>query len=342
VDLAAVDRNIRRAEEIATAGGIRLRPHFKAHKCTRLMRRQLGSGIAVGATCQTAREALALADAGITDILVANEVVTEEDLLVVVDLTRRARITLAVDAIAHVALLEAVAPRFTSTLDVLIEVDAGAHRCGIQPGSAELLHLAGAIQAVDGLRLRGILSYEGHAVLKEDRSERERLVRDVADMNRQVVERLRAAGHAEMDVTGGATGTLELVAELASHHEAQPGSYVLMDATYARSGLPFEPALFCLTSVISRAAPDRAVADAGLKALSAEYGMPVPIDPGLRVTRLADEHAVIEVGPAADPHIGDRLLLQPAHVDPTVNLHSRLNVWDGASWEAWATDGRYL
>jgi D-serine deaminase-like pyridoxal phosphate-dependent protein len=115
-----------------------------------------------------------------------------------------------------------------------------------------------------------------------------------------------------------------------------------MDATYARSGLPFEPALFCLTSVISRAAPNRAVADAGLKAMSAEYGMPVPIDPGIRVTRLTDEHAVIEIGPGADPSIGDRLLLQPAHVDPTVNLHSRLHVWDVDRWEVWETDGRYL
>ena len=210
VDLAAIDRNIRRAEAIATAGGIRLRPHFKAHKCTRLMRRQLGSAIAVGATCQTVREAVALADAGITDILVANEVVTEQDLLAVVELTRRAGITVAVDAIAHVALLAAVAPRFADTLDVLIEVDVGAHRCGVQPDSAELLRLAAAIQGVDGLRLRGVLSYEGHAVLKEDRTERERLVGDVGDMNRQVVDRLRTAGHGEMYVTGGGTGTLEI------------------------------------------------------------------------------------------------------------------------------------
>lgn len=181
VDLAAVDRNIQRAEAIATAGRIRLRPHFKAHKCTRLMRRQLASGIAVGATCQTAREAVALADGGIADILVANEVVTEQDLFAIVELTRRARITVAVDALAHIALLEAVAPRFANTVDVLIEVDVGAHRCGVQPGSAELLRLADAIQTVDGLRLCGILSYEGHAVLKENRTERERLVRDVAD-----------------------------------------------------------------------------------------------------------------------------------------------------------------
>ncbi|CAN5616811.1 DSD1 family PLP-dependent enzyme [soil metagenome] len=340
VDLAAVDRNIARAEAIAASGGIRLRPHFKAHKCSRLMARQLASGSAIGATCQTIPEASILARAGVADLLVANQLVTDQDLATVAEVAALATLTVAVDDLEHVRLLERAVPKSPSRLGVVIEVDVGLGRCGLAPDRPELLPLADAIAATAGLDLVGVLAYEGHLSLKEDPTFRESEMLTVRDRIRHAVGRLEAAGHPVKLVTGGGTGTLSSVASLGSHTEAQPGSYVLMDATYAKLGLGFEPALFCLASVISRVVPDRAVLDAGLKAMSAEYGMPRAATPGLQVTRLADEHAVATLAEGTTLPIAARVLLQPAHVDPTVNLHSSLHVWDGSAWERWAVDGR--
>lgn len=340
VDVGAVDRNIAAAEAIAQRGDIALRPHFKAHRCTTLLARQLASGVPSGVTCQTVGEAIVLARAGVPDILVANQVVTERDLAAIATILETARLIVAVDHIDHVERLRRAARSVARPLGVVIELDVGTGRCGLGPDRPELLGIADAVRASDGLELVGIHAYEGHASHKEDRSVRETLVWQVREQVRHEVARLESAGHTVGLVTGGGTGTLDLVASLRSHGEAQPGSYVLMDATYSRLDLPFEPALVCLASVISRADPRRLVLDAGLKALSAEYGMPVPLMPGMRVLRLADEHAVASVDPGLSLRIGDRVLLQPAHVDPTVNLHARLNAWDGTGWHVWPVDGR--
>jgi D-serine deaminase-like pyridoxal phosphate-dependent protein len=340
VDLAAAERNIARAEAIATAGDLRLRPHFKAHKCTRLMARQLASGVAIGATCQTAREALVLAGAGVGDILLANEVVTPTDLAIVAEVAERADLTVAVDDLVHVRLLRDALASRGRRLGVVLELDVGSGRCGIEPGNPALLELAEAVTATRGLELRGLLAYEGHLSLKEDPAVREAGMRVVHERIAQAVTDLEAHGQRVDLVTGGGTGTLALVAELRTHDEAQPGSYVLMDATYARSGLGFEPALFCLATVISRPASGRAVLNAGLKALSAEYGMPTMPAGGLEVTRLADEHAVATVTGDRELPIGSDVLLMPAHIDPTINLHGQLHVWDGAVVEPWPVDGR--
>ncbi len=132
---------------------------------------------------------------------------------------------------------------------------------------------------------------------------------------------LLAAGLSCDVVSGGGTGTLDLGVDAGVLDEIQAGSYVLMDASYLRLGLPFERALTCRATVISRHG-DRAVLDAGLKALSAEYGMPRALRTGLTITRLADEHATAELADPADPlAVGDAVLLVPGHVDPTVNLH---------------------
>jgi len=119
--------------------------------------------------------------------------------------------------------------------------------------------------------------------------------------------------------------------ELGAYDEIQPGSYVFMDADYARNeqGPPlprFEHALFVLTTVMSRPAPGRAVVDAGLKASSVDSGMPVVWQrPGLQVVRVSDEHGVIELAPGtAAPALGEKLLLVPGHCDPTVNLYDWL------------------
>jgi D-serine deaminase-like pyridoxal phosphate-dependent protein len=301
VDLVAADRNI-------AAAGVRLRPHFKAHKCPDLMRRQLAGGDCTGVTCATAWEAEVAAREGLhDDLLVANEVADPGGLASLRRAAEHVRITVAIDSPRHLELLQGV------DCDVLIEINVGQNRCGLDPADEGAVV---ALAALAGERFRGLQGYEGHAVLLPERVSREEQVERAAT----ILNRLRSVLDCEL-VSGGGTGTYDLSTHL---DEIQAGSYVLMDASYDKVDLPFELALACRTTIVSRNGT-RAVCDAGLKALSAEYGLPQAVDPAIEVVGLADEHATLTVPPESELAVGDAILLIPAHVDPTVNLHAALH-----------------
>jgi D-serine deaminase-like pyridoxal phosphate-dependent protein len=315
VDLEAADRNI-------AAAGVRLRPHFKAHKCPPLMRRQLAGGDCSGVTCATAWEAEVAARAGLhDDILVANEVADPGGLASLRRAAEHARITVAIDSPRHLELLDGIDCR------VLIEVNVGQDRCGLDPDDE------GAIVALAeraGARFRGLQGYEGHAVLLEERASRVEQVERAA----AILDRLRGVLDCEL-VSGGGTGTFDLSTHL---DEIQAGSYVLMDASYEKLGLPFELAMACRTTIVSRNGT-RAVCDAGLKALSAEYGLPRALDPAIETVSLADEHTTLSLDPASPLQVGDAILLVPAHIDPTVNLHAALHAVDAdGTVERWPVE----
>jgi D-serine deaminase-like pyridoxal phosphate-dependent protein len=331
VDVAAVDRNIARASAYFAGVQTRLRPHFKAHKCTELMRRQVAGGDCSGVTCATAWEAEVVARAGVhEDILVANEVADRAGLASLARAAETARVTVAVDSPRHVELLAGL------KLGVLIEIDVGQRRCGLDPGDEDaIVALARLIEATPGLEFRGLQGYEGHAVLLAERAARAEQVERAAT----ILRRLRSLLPCEL-VSGGGTGTFDLSTDAGALDEIQAGSYVLMDASYDRLDLPFELALACRATVVSRNGT-RAVVDAGLKALSAEYGVPRALDPAIEVLSLADEHATLRVAPGSSLAVGEAILLIPAHVDPTVNLHGALHAVgaDGVV-ERWAVDAR--
>ena len=340
VDIAAADRNIQLAARYFADRSVKLRPHFKAHKCTELLRRQLAAGSCVGVTCATAWEATVLAAGGFDDILVANQVVDPPGLEQLARAARVARVAVSVDDLAHVNLLSRTATAYGVRLGVIIEVDVGAERCGLKPGDAQLVQIAERVSADRSLSFLGLLGYEGHAVLKEERAERRNLVQRAAMILRDERERLRSAGFDCTIVSGGGTGTFDLATEAGALTEVEAGSYVLMDARYSRLDLPFESALYCCATVISHTRAERAVLNAGLKALSAEYGMATATRAGLTMLRLADEHAVIAVEPGTALEVGESVLLIPAHIDPTINLHDVLFAWDGDRFVTWQVDGR--
>jgi len=224
--------------------------------------------------------------------------------------------------------------------EVLIDVNVGLPRCGCAPTEAgRLADLARA----RGLLVRGVMGYEGHAMMVEERAQREAVVAESMD-------RLLAA-HADVGgdvISAGGTGSFDCNAAAT---EIQAGSYALMDTAYAKLALPFRPALFVLATVIS-VSKDFAVADCGLKALGMDHGNPA-ID-GARVWFCSDEHltfasdAPVRVGdehvgsaPDAPVRVGDRIRVWPAHVDPTVAYHERLHVALGEEVvDAWAIDLR--
>lgn len=341
IDLAAAERNIGRAAERFARGPVKLRPHFKAHKLTALMRRQIDAGGCSGVTCATAYEAEVLAGEGFDDILVANQVVDPGGVAALARAAARARVTVAVDCLAQVEILDGAAREHGVRFGVLIEIDVGMGRCGINLGSDRLLALADAVGASARLELLGLQGYEGHVVLREDRALRRTMVWQAQEILRVEKARLEAAGFPCPVVSGGGTGTFDLAADNGVLTEIQAGSYVLMDARYASLDIPFENALYCATTLISRRGPDCGVANAGLKSLTVEYGMPRAAVPGVSVISLADEHARLALDPASPLVVGDPVPLIPAHIDPALNLHDVVAVWEGGDRITdWVVDGR--
>ena len=342
VDVAAPERNIGRAAEFCRGRDVALRPHYKAHKCTALMRRQLAGGGCAGVTCQTSWEALTLARAGFGDILVAGPVADRHGCAELAAAAGLAGTTIVVDDMAHVAVLRQLCEREDVALGILIELDVGLGRCGLPVGSDRLAPLARAIEATPGLRFRGLQAYEGHVMLRHDRAVRRTLAWQALAQTRHERERLADAGLRCQIVSGGGTGTLDLASDGGVLTEIQAGSYVLMDARYCELDLPFEPALYCAATLVSRSSRDAGVLNAGLKSLSADQGMPVSATPGVRVLGLSDEHARIALAPASPLAVGDTVLLIPSHVDPSVNLHDMLFSYDSEPWRLtlWPVDGR--
>jgi len=340
VDEAAASRNIQRGAAFFSGQRASLRPHFKAHKCTALMRRQLAAGGCTGVACQTSWEALVLARSGFTDILIANQVVDAAALDEAAEAAAQSRLTVVVDHEAQVDMLTRAASRHRVPIGVLIELDVGTGRCGLPFGDASLVPLAERIAGHDLLSFRGLQAYEGHAVHRDSREVRATLVRQAALQIQHEQARLAAAGFSCPVVSGGGTGTYDLAAQADALTEVQAGSYVLMDGRYGTLDLPFEPALYCVATVISRR-HSRAVLNVGLKELTVEYGMPVIQAPGATVTALSDEHAQVSLTAGHGAlDIGDKVLLIPAHVDPAVNLYDRLFAWTGTGFTEWEVDGR--
>jgi D-serine deaminase-like pyridoxal phosphate-dependent protein len=328
LELDPLERNLDHMAGAAAAAGVRLRPHAKMHKCAVIALEQIARG-AVGVCCQKVSEAEALVHAGVRDVLVSNEIVGSRKLDRLVALARLAHVGVCVDDADNARELSQAAVRAGVSLDVLVEIDVGAHRCGVEPG-APAVRLAGVVSNLPGLRFAGLQAYQGRAQHMRTSAEREVAIERASDAARVTRDALRAEGLSCPLVTGAGTGTYRLEAASGVYGELQAGSYAFMDADYARnldvSGNPmseFEHALFVLATVMSRPAPGRAVLDAGLKALSVDSGFPKLVGrPGITFVGASGEHGVLEIGKgAADIALGDQVRLIPGHCDPTVNLH---------------------
>ncbi len=312
-DADALERNLRTMS--AALPGPRLRPHVKAHKCTRLARRQAELGHR-GFCCATIREMEGLAKAGLgDDLLLANEVLDARRLGAL-----DARVSIAVDSEQTLR-----AAALGGVREVLIDVNVGLPRCGCRPADAAAL--ADRARRL-GLEVRGVMGYEGHVMAVADPAERARRCAEAME--------LLLAAHAGV---GGelisAGGTLTYACNRVAT-EIQAGSYALMDATFSQSGVPFEPALFVFARVISVSA-GYAVADAGLKSLAMDHGNP-RID-GAAVWFCSDEH--VTFAPETPLRVGDGVRVWPAHVDPTVAMHARLQLVSGEDVvDSWDVDLR--
>ena len=338
IDLDAFERNLDYMARGIAAAGVRLRPHAKTHKCAPIVHRQMALG-AVGACCQKVSEAEALVQAGVPDVLVSNQVIGSRKIARLVSMAREAKVGVCVDDADNTAAIGAAAAAAGVRIDVLVEIDVGMARCGVAPG-AEALALARRVAATEGLRFAGLQAYHGLAQHIRSHAERRAAIDSANALARSTVELLGREGVPCDTVAGAGTGTWEFEAAGGVYNELQAGSYVFMDADYARNldaaGAPvtdFEQALFIYSTVVSSPIPERAVTDAGLKAFSAESGVPGIADiDSATVAGVSDEHTTVDLsGSNVRLAVGDGVRLIPSHCDPTANLHD---------WYVCVRDGR--
>jgi len=342
LDLDAFRWNVDRMAAFFADKTAGLRPHSKTHKCPEVALRQLAAG-AVGITCAKVSEAEVMADAGVGDILIANQVVGKIKLDRVTDLAARCDLMVAVDDPANVQELSVACRAKDVTLGVLVEVDIGMKRCGVQPGD-EVLTLAHVVADAPHLEFKGLQGYEGHLVHVLDPEKRAAGVREAMGLLQATKALIEADGIPVPTVSGGGTGTYDLSGSLPPMTEIQAGSYVFMDAKYVQVRPEFEPALTVLSTVLSRPVPERIVTDAGLKTMPPDFGWPIPLGyAGVTVAHLSEEHSKLEV---KDPSVvplrpGDRVRFIPSHCCTTVNLHDRLYVvQNGVLVDVWSIAAR--
>lgn len=325
VQLDALERNVALMGQTVEGSGVRLRPHAKSHKCPAIASRQVAAG-AVGVCVQKVSEAEALVAGGIEDVFVSNEVVGTSKLGRLAALACRARVSVCVDDVQNVSELDQAAREAGVQLDVLVEVNVGMDRCGVEPGQS-VVEVAAAVGASRCLRFVGLQAYQGRAQHVRSADERSLAISAAIEKVGVTVDALTSAGIDCPTISGAGTGSFVFELRSGSYTEIQPGSYVFMDADYARNdwtGFPkFEQSLFVLSTVMSRPTTERAVVDAGLKALSVDSGMPeVAHLLGVNYVRASDEHGVLRVEPDRTAlTLGEKILIIPGHCDPTVNLH---------------------
>ncbi|WP_412553778.1 3-hydroxy-D-aspartate aldolase BhcC [Shimia sp. MIT1388] len=350
LDLDALERNIKKMGDYAKAHGMRHRVHGKMHKSVDVAKLQERLGGAIGVCCQKVSEAEVFARGGIKDILVSNQVRDPAKIDRLARLPKfGSRTIVCVDDVANVADLSAAAVLHGTELEVFVEIDCGAGRCGVTTTEA-VVEIAKAVEAADNLKFTGIQAYQG-AMQHMDSYEDRKAKLDVAIAQVQdAVDGLKAEGIACELVSGGGTGSYYFESNSGVYNELQCGSYAFMDADYGRildkdgnriDQGEWENAFFILTSVMSHAKADKAIVDAGLKAQSVDSGLPVIFGrDDVEYIKCSDEHGVV-MDPTGALKVNDKLKLVPGHCDPTANVHDwYVGVRDGKVETVWPVSAR--
>ena len=320
VDKAVFENNSQKMSELLSGGTLKLRPHYKSHKCAAIAHKQIEDG-AIGMTCAKLDEAIDLCDSGIENILIANQITDKQKISRLAHLANACRLTVCVDDKDNVTELERAAALAGSTVYCFIEFEIGMQRCGVAT-KEEVAALAEYINTCPHLVYDGIQAYAGH--LSHTVSESERLEKTNANSEKikELLAYLDERGLHANTLSGGSTGTSLIKKNEGLYTELQAGSYLFMDSTYRELGLPFENSLFILTTVVS--VRDKiAVVDAGVKSCGVDQGMPVPV--GFTVSHIVDSEEHLQLhDPSKQLKVGDKVLLIPAHCCSTVNLHDRI------------------
>jgi len=341
VDLDLMEGNVRFLARYFREAGVSWRPHTKGIKVPAIAHMLLDAG-AIGVTCAKLSEAEVIAAAGIRDILIANQVVGETKVTRLVNLRRRVDVMVAVDSLENAEEISKAAVNAGVAVRVLIEVNTGMNRCGLEPG-AVVVDFAKKVVALPGIDLAGLMAWEGHVVGIRDSDEKRRRCQEAVGALVRSVEMCRAAGFKAPIVSCGGSGTYKITSHIPGVTEIQAGGAVFTDLAYQSYGVGLDCSLFILATVVSRPTPTRAVVDAGRKAMNGEAAMPgVKSVAGARLVSLNAEHGVLELdGPHVPLKVGDKIDFIVGYGDNTVFLHERLfGVRDEKVEVAWDVQGR--
>ncbi|MDE2746051.1 MAG: alanine racemase [Chloroflexota bacterium] len=338
VDLDALEHNASLMAQRCADAGIAWRPHVKACKAPAMALRLLEAG-AVGITCAKSSEALVMARGGVTDILIANEVVGEQKVARLVEVAKLATLCVAVDDADNIREISAAADAAGVTIDLLVDIDVNLHRCGVTPEESPAL--CSLISDLPAVRLRGLMGYEGHVMgLPDDEKERETSAS--ASILARANELCQSDGHQIGVLSGGGSGNYRYVLKQSVLNELQAGGAALMDLTYESMGVGgHRQALSLVCQVVSAANPDRAAGDAGWKATGRHTGLPAVVNPdGWNCVGLSAEHTHFSRDGGEPLRIGDRIEMIPHYSDSTVLLHRTLHAHRaGVVEDTWEISG---
>jgi D-serine deaminase-like pyridoxal phosphate-dependent protein len=344
LDLDAFDRNVARMAATFKQAGVGWRPHTKGIKVPALAHRLLAAG-AFGVTCAKVSEAEVMANAGIRDILIANQVIGEAKVRRLAHLCAQADVVVGVDSPLGIAQLDRAAGQAGTRPRVLVEVDTGMARCGAQPGET-VVALARRVADSKHLRFAGLMAWEGHCAAIKDPAEKRAAVAEAIGKLTGSADLCRAAGLSVEIVSCSGTGTYQIAAHQPGITEVQAGGGTLGDIHYRDDfGVDHECALTVVTTVISRPTPTMVVTDGGFKTFGTTHGLPVPLGiPSERIDRLslsAEHGRLLLREPSDTPAIGDRLEFVVGYSDSTVFLHDTLYGVRGDTVQAaWPIAGR--
>lgn len=348
VDLGALERNVEVMASRATSAGVSLRPHAKTHKSTHIAGLQVKAG-AVGIACATVAELALLASAGLEGLLLTAPQVETTKLGRIARINRERDIAVVVDHPLQVEGFAAAVSAADKPLALLVDVDVGQARTGVV-SAADAIMIAKQIACQQKLEFRGIQGFAGHAQHLPDPQQRRRAAAAAAGTLQYCAEALKNEGLPPTVITGSGTGTYEQDSG-GPYTELQVGSYVFMDSDYARivdeagSAPSFEPSLFVLAAVVSANRPGQVTVNAGTKALATNGPPPsrmIGVPQGSTYRFAGDEHGIIELAEGQKPpELGEQVLIQATHCDPTVNLHNHYHAVQEGEVQRWPISGRY-
>lgn len=341
VDLDHLDHNIAKLAAHFKGAGVNWRPHTKGVKVPAIAHKLIAAG-AIGVTCAKLGEAEVMAAAGIRDILVANQIVGQQKITRLVNLRPHADVKVAVDSVENVKEIGALASAKDVEIGVVVEVNSGMDRAGTLPGQPTL-DLARQVHDTPGLRLRGLMSWEGHALdIADAEAKRQRIAESVALVT-ETAQLLRNDGLPVDIVSVGGSGTFKVTPFLPGVTEIEAGGAIFCDQTYQSWGVDLEPALFIQCTVTSRPAPTRIICDGGFKTFPRGFTAPKPMGiDHVKNVALSAEHGIITLAePNTTVKIGDTLDMMVGYGDATVFLHDTLyGIRRGVVETAWAVQGR--
>ena len=325
VDYDLMQKNIKTMANFAREKNINLRPHVKTHKCPEIAKMMLEAG-ASGICVAKVGEAEIFAESGLNDILIANQVIDLGQIKRLIELNKKTLVRVCVDSEKNVKDLSKAAQKEGISLEVVLEIDIGLGRNGIQPGEPAL-NFAKFLQNQKNIKLVGLQGYEGHLISVLDPELREQQAHNCMQLLVDTRDLLNENGININYLTGGNTTTYRFTGSHEGITEIQPGTYVFNDEHHYRVCPEFEVAATVLCAVSNNPTRRIYTVDAGLKSVTNDNGNPTLKNyPKSKIKVMTEEHSIIRTGPKDTFEIGQKIEIIPSHICTTVNLYDFLTV----------------